>query len=174
MTGEVEFAELYRIHYRRVLGLCRQLLRSTERAEDAAQEVFMRAHRGFASYDRIQPFAGWLLKIATNYCIDVMRRRRKERQIFGDESDERIEAEAGPTNVLGELLTSERAEEVKTAVAALPERYRVPLVLAYYSESSYDDIAATLGITPTHVGTLIYRAKQTLRRSLKQLEEQSR
>jgi RNA polymerase sigma-70 factor (ECF subfamily) len=173
MTGEVGFAELYQTHYRRVFGLCRKLLGSADRAEDAAQEVFMRGHRGFASYDRSQSFAGWILRIASNHCIDIVRRRMKERQIFGTESDERIEAEADHTNVLGELLTTERAQEVKAAVAALPERYRIPLVLAYYSESSYDDIAATLGITRTHVGTLIYRAKQALRRSLTQLEEES-
>jgi RNA polymerase sigma-70 factor (ECF subfamily) len=113
------------------------------------------------------------LRIANNYCIDIVRRRRKERQIFGKESDERIEAEADRTNVLGDLLTAERAHEVKAAVAALPERYRIPLVLAYYSESSYDDIAASLGITATHVATLIYRAKQALRRSLDQLEQES-
>jgi RNA polymerase sigma-70 factor (ECF subfamily) len=173
MTEEVGFAELYQTHYRRVFGLCRQILGSTDHAEDAAQEVFMRAHRAFGSFDRAQPFAGWILRIANNYCIDIVRRRRKETQIFGKESDERIEAEADRTNVLGDLLTAERAHEVKAAVAALPERYRIPLVLAYYSESSYDDIAASLGITATHVATLIYRAKQALRRSLDQLEQES-
>ena len=171
MTEEVGFEELYRTHYARVFGLCRQLLGSADRAEDAASEVFVRAHRGLHGYDRTQPFAGWILRIATNYCIDVLRRRSKEKALFGTESDERIEAEASDTNVLRDLLTEERAQAIKAAVAALPERYRVPLVLAYYSESSYDDIAATLGITRTHVGTLVFRAKQSLRRSLQHLED---
>jgi RNA polymerase sigma-70 factor (ECF subfamily) len=166
MSSEVAFAELYRTHYRRVFGLCRQLLGKAERAEDAAQEVFLRAHNSFASYDIDQPFAGWILRIASNYCIDTLRRRRKELELFGTESDERIAAEADDTDVLGDLLTVERAAEVKAAVAALPERYRVPLVLAYYNDASYDDVAAVLGVTRSHAGTLICRAKQTLRRAL--------
>jgi RNA polymerase sigma-70 factor, ECF subfamily len=166
MTSEVAFAEHYRTHYRRVFGLCRQLLGKADRAEDAAQEVFLRAHAAFASYDPAQAFAGWILRIASNYCVDTLRRRGKEKQLFGTESDERIAAEADDTDVLGDLLTAERAAEVKAAVDALPERYRLPLVLAYYGDASYDEVAAELGITRTHAGTLICRAKQTLRRAL--------
>jgi RNA polymerase sigma-70 factor (ECF subfamily) len=163
---EAAFAELYKTHYRRVFGLCRQLLGKAERAEDATQEVFLRAHNAFDRYDPAQPFAGWILKIASNYCIDTLRRRRKELQLFGTESDERIAAEADDTDVLGDLLTAERAAEIKAAVDALPERYRLPLVLAYYNDASYDDVAAALGITATHAGTLICRAKQNLRRAM--------
>jgi RNA polymerase sigma-70 factor (ECF subfamily) len=166
MTADAGFAELYQAHYPRVRGLCRHLLGSADRAQDAAQEVFIRAHRGFPGYDPAQPFAGWILRIASNYCIDVIRRRKTEARLFGNEADERIEAEADATNVLGELLTAERAAAIRTAVAALPERYRLPLVLAYYGEASYDDVAAALGITRTHVATLIFRAKQALRRAL--------
>lgn len=165
---DASFAERYRSHYRRVLGLCRHLLGSADRAEDAAQEVFVRAYRAYGDYDPAQPFAGWILRIASNYCIDVVRRRSTEARLFGTEADERLAAVADRADVLGDLLTSERAAEVRAAVAALPERYRLPLVLAYYAESSYDDIAATLGITRTHAGTLIFRAKQALRRALAQ------
>jgi RNA polymerase sigma-70 factor (ECF subfamily) len=166
MTADADFAELYRTHYRRVFGLCRQVLGSADRAQDAAQEVFIRAHRGFRGYDPAQPFAGWILRIASNYCIDIVRRRKTEARLFGSEADERSEAEAENTNVLADLLTKERAAEVRAAVDALPERYRLPLVLAYYGDSNHDEVAAALGITRTHVGTLIFRAKQMLRRAL--------
>lgn len=166
MTPEDGFAELYRSHYRRVYGLCRQLLGEPAGAADAAQEVFVRAQLHFASYDRCQPFAPWIMSIATRYCIDVVRRRSRERRLFGSETDERLEAEAGPADVLGDLLSAERADAVRAAVAALPERYRLPLVLAFYCDSSYAEIAAALGITPAHAGVLIHRAKQTLRRTL--------
>ena len=166
MSSEAEFAEHYRNTYRRVLGLCRQLLGRAHSAEDAAQEVFLRAHRAFASYDRSRPFEGWILTIASNYCIDVVRRRRKEAQLFGSERDERIAAESDDSDVLGDLLAQERATELKAAIAELPERYRMPLVLAYYRDASYDEVAAALGITRTHAGALICRAKQALRRSL--------
>ena len=166
MTSEADFAEHYRNNYRRVLGLCRRLLGRVYPAEDAAQEVFLRAHRALASYDPTRPFEGWILTIASNYCIDVVRRRRKEAQLFGTEGDERIAAEADDSDVLGDLLAQERATELNAAIAELPERYRLPLVLAYYSDASYDEVAAALGITRTHAGALICRAKQTLRRAL--------
>ena len=166
MTSEADFAEHYRNNYRRVLGLCRQLLGRLQSAEDAAQEVFLRAHRSLSSYDRTRPFEGWILTIASNYCIDVIRRRRKEAQLFGTEGEERIAAEADDSDVLGDLLAQERAAELKAAIASLPERYRLPLVLAYYRDASYDEVAANLGITRTHAGALICRAKQALRRAL--------
>jgi RNA polymerase sigma-70 factor (ECF subfamily) len=150
------------------------LLGRIQPAEDAAQEVFLRAHRAFASYDRTRPFEGWILTIASNYCIDVVRRRRKEARLFGSEGEERIAAEAVDSDVLGDLLAQERAAELKAAVASLPERYRLPLVLAYYRDASYDEVASALGITRTHAGALICRAKQALRRTLTSAHAESR
>src|ERR1044072_1537940 len=117
MISEVAFAELYRTHYGRVLGLCRHLLGSRAAAEDAAQEAFFRAHRTLASYDPAQPFQAWIMSIATNHCIDLVRRRSKERTIFGNETTERGEAKPAPPDLLGELLEAERARDVKAAVA---------------------------------------------------------
>ena len=166
MTKEAGFAELYVAHYRQVRGLCRQLLGTADRAEDAAQEAFARAYRAFASYDAAQPFAGWVMSIARNYCLDLLRRRGKEVALFGTEAEEAAAADAPSVDGLGAALTRERAAAVNAAVAKLPERYRVPLALAYYSDADYDDIATTLGITRNHVGVLLCRAKQLLRQTL--------
>jgi RNA polymerase sigma-70 factor (ECF subfamily) len=163
---EDRFARLYREYYRRVHGLCRQLLGSSALADDATQETFLRAHGAFSRYDAGQPFAGWIMSIATNHCIDVVRRRSHERRLFGAEDVETAAADLDRGDALRDVLTAERAREVGAAVMRLPERYRVPLVLAYYRDLSYDEIAATLGLTRTHVGALICRAKQALRRDL--------
>jgi RNA polymerase sigma-70 factor (ECF subfamily) len=64
------------------------------------------------------------------------------------------------------VLLDERRDAVREAIARLPERYRVPLVLRYYAGLGYDEIAAQLGLTRNHVATLIFRAKQELRRRL--------
>jgi RNA polymerase sigma-70 factor, ECF subfamily len=166
MTKEEAFGELYQQHYRQVRGLCRQLLGSTERGEDAAQEAFMRAYTAFERYDPAQPFAPWVMSIARNYCLDLVRRRRTERVLFGNETDEVAAVEAPGVDGLGAVLSTESASAVNAAVAKLPERYRVPLALAYYADADYDEIATTLGITRTHVGVLLCRAKQMLRQLL--------
>ena len=124
------------------------------------------AHHSFASYDRDQPFGGWIMSIARHHCLDVLRRRGTEAVLFGSETDEAAAVEASDLDGLGAVLTAERAHAVNAAVAQLPERYRVPLALAYYADSSYDEIATELGITRTHVGVLLCRGKQLLRKAL--------
>src|SRR5919206_2199632 len=69
------FARLVELHKRVVYGLCVRLLQDQEEARDAAQETFVRAWGAMATYDPAQPFAPWLLRIARNHCIDVVRRR---------------------------------------------------------------------------------------------------
>jgi RNA polymerase sigma-70 factor (ECF subfamily) len=166
MMKEAAFAEAYTAHFRQVRGLCRQLLGSADRAEDAAQEAFIRAYRALATFDSAQPFGAWIMRIARNHCLDLLRRRSTERALFGNEADEAALAEAPEPDGLGVVLTAERATAVNAAVAKLPERYRVPLALAYYADADYNEIANQLGITRTHVGVLLCRAKQLLRQSL--------
>src|SRR5690606_16569479 len=134
MPDDANFEQLYRSHYRRVHGLCRQLLGSTASADDAAQEAFIRAYRAFDRYDATQPFAGWIMSIATRYCIDVVRRRATETRLFDDKDVELVEFESNEAAALDTLITSERADELKEAIASLPDKQRIPLVLAYYEE----------------------------------------
>ncbi len=168
-----EFADLYRSHYRRVLGLCLRLLGQRAQAEEATQEVFVKAYRAMDRYDPAQSFAAWVLRIASNHCIDLIRRRAREPLGF-DEADTDVEAMAGgDAGAEAALSGAEDAEAVRAAVAALPERYRLPVVLAYFEEASYDEIAERLGITRNHVGVLLLRARRALRRALTEREVES-
>jgi RNA polymerase sigma factor (sigma-70 family) len=160
------FDALYREHYSRVLGICRRMLRSVSDAEDAAQEVFMRGYRGFGRYRGDQPFGPWIGAIATNYCVDLLRRRQRWGRLFSDAAVEPDDVADPAAHGESPLIAAHDAEVVNRAVDALPEKYRVPLVLAYYAEASYDDIASALGITRNHVGVLLLRAKQRLRGEL--------
>jgi RNA polymerase sigma-70 factor (ECF subfamily) len=163
-----DFAELYKTHYRRVFGLCRYLLNSFDAAEDATHEVFLRAQRKLATYDRSLPFSSWLSGIATNHCIDLLRRRTTEKRIFEDGGENPAEPPApGIVSPLNEMIAAERGQDVRKALSELPERYRIPLVLAYYNEMSYDEIAEALGLARNNVATLIFRGKQQLRGRLK-------
>ena len=70
-------------------------------------------------------------------------------------------------------MINERSGKVRAALAALPEKYRLPIVLAYYNDASYDEIAEALGISRNHVGVLLLRGKQALRKALAPSEEDS-
>ena len=162
---KVAFDALYREHYRRVLGLCRRILGGTVDAEDATQEVFMRGYRSFGRYRSQDPFGPWINTIASNYCIDVLRGNRRVRDLF-DTDAEPDETESVLDNGAATLIREADSEAVNQAVEALPEQYRLPIVLAYYSDASYDEIADTPGITRNHVGVLLLRGKKKLRQQI--------
>jgi RNA polymerase sigma-70 factor (ECF subfamily) len=159
-------AALYRHFHRRVLGLCRYLLGSETEAEDAASDVFARLPRAMNSYDSSLPFPRWLMSVTSHYCVDLLRKRNVEKRLFEPAQAGESEPASSTPSPLQEVLSAEARDEVRKAVAALPERYRLPLALRYYNEMSYDEIAATLDLARAHVATLIFRAKQELRRAL--------
>jgi RNA polymerase sigma-70 factor, ECF subfamily len=74
--------EIYRLYARRVFGLCRYMLHSRESAEDTTSEVFLKLQRSIESYDGSIPFVRWLLRVAGNQCIDVLRRRKRGQQVI--------------------------------------------------------------------------------------------
>ena len=166
MARNVAFEILYKDYYPRVFGLCRRLLNSSELAEDAAQEAFMRAYKNFRKYDTDKPFWQWIASIANNYCIDLLRQQTRTDALFGDEATELEQLAAADTPMLSDLIAVEEADSLNGAVANLSAKYRVPLVLAYFNQFRYDEIAEQLNISRTHVGVLLLRAKQRLRADL--------
>ena len=166
MVRNAAFEILYKEYYVRVFGLCRRLLNSSEMAEDAAQEAFMRAYKSFRKYDTDQPFWQWIAAIANNYCIDLLRQQSRTGTLFGEKDAELEQLAAEDAPVLSELISLEKADSLNSAVANLSARYRVPLVLAYFNQFSYEEIADQLKISRNHVGILLLRAKQRLRADL--------
>jgi len=157
--------EIYRRYVRRVFGLCRYML--GESAEDATSEVFLKLQRSIESYDGSIPFPRWLLRVAGNQCIDALRRRQRGRQVIVEVEDATvIEAPSSERSPLGAVISTEERAQVRDAIARLPVNYRLPLVLRYYSELSYDEIAQQLSLRRNYVAALIFRAKQELRRTL--------
>jgi RNA polymerase sigma-70 factor (ECF subfamily) len=160
--------EIHRRYVRRIFGLCRYMLDSRESAEDATSEVFLKLQRSIETYDGSVPFPRWLLRVAGNQCIDFLRRRQRGRQVFVEVEDGAavIEAASSEPSPLSAVISTEERAHVREAIARLPENYRVPLVLRYYSELSYDEIAQQLGLERNYVAALIFRAKKELRRKL--------
>ncbi len=160
------FGELYRCSSRRAFGLCLHLLGTREDAEDATAEVFMRLRAALASYDDSRPFRPWLTGVVVKHCLDRLRRRRRERRLFEGAPEGQGPAAEPDSSPLDGLLAEERRDAVNQAIAALPEQQRVPLVLRYHGEMSYDEIAERLDWTRQRVAVSLFRAKQSLRRAL--------
>ncbi len=166
-TGDpAAFDALFRAHANDVTRVCKRMLGSETAAEDATHEVFLRAHRGFASYDPERPFRRWLLGIASHYCIDQLRRRSREACLFDAGDLDPADLSDPGASPLSRALADERRTQVLEAIDALPLHYRLPLVLRYFHELDYEGIADVLNLGRSQVGTLLFRAKRRLRLEL--------
>jgi RNA polymerase sigma-70 factor, ECF subfamily len=165
-TGLATLGELYTRFHPQMLRLCLYLLGSMEEAEDAASEVFARLPRALESYDPAQSLEPWLSRVASNYCVDVLRRRRSEQRIFQPVNPEAPEPAADSVSPLRRVLSNEEGEIVRQALARLPEHYRLPLIQRYWQDLGYHEIARNLGLTRANVATLIFRAKKALQGAL--------
>lgn len=160
------FADLYAAHGDDVMRLCRRMLDSAEDAEDARNEVFLRAQQAFPSYQRSRPFRSWLLAVAAHHCVDRLRRRHSERRLFEpSELEEEGLPDRGPSP-LRAYLAREQGDLLMAALDAMPARFRAVVAMRYFAELSYAEIADASGITSEHVGVLLFRAKARLREAL--------
>ncbi len=158
-------AELYIALRAPVRALCRRLLRSDGDAEEAAADVLLRIERLARDYDDSITFRGFVLRAATNHCIDRLRRRRLERRWIASVAGT-VETTSPSPSPLSRLVGREHRDRVRAAIRTLPDVYRVVLVLRYYRELSYDEIAERLQMPRATVGTALFRAKALLRSRL--------
>jgi RNA polymerase sigma-70 factor, ECF subfamily len=159
------WGELYRQFAPAIFRFCRRLLPAREDAEDATTEIFMKVRQKLGTYDSSRPFTAWLYKVASNHCWDTLRRRRI-RQDLETGDVEALPLEHPDPSQLERLQAEHSSKEVRHGLAQLPDRARTALVLRYYADMSYEEIADTLGVRRAFVGVLLLRARHQLRDAL--------
>ena len=153
------FARLVEAYKAPVYNLAYRMLHNAAEAEDAAQEIFLRAYTKLATYDQTRKFSTWLLSIASNYCIDVIRRRRATLVDLDEVAFAVPSSAPGPES---SAINAEQREAVARAIRKLPDSYRLVTVLRYYNECSYDEIQQITGMTEATVKTRLHRARRQL------------
>ena len=167
-TGDAEaWGELYREYAPAIFRFCRRALPTREDAEDATMDIFMKLKDKLVQYDQTRSFTAWLYKVAANHCWDMLR-RRKTRQDKETEDLENVPLEHPDPNQLDKLIQERTGEEVRRALDKLGPRARMALVMRYYSDMSYDEIADSLGVRRAFVGVVLLRARHELRQALGQ------
>ncbi len=167
-TGDADaWGELYREYAPAIFRFCRRALPTREDAEDATMDIFMKLKDKLVQYDQSRSFTAWLYKVAANHCWDVLR-RRKTRQDKETEDVENVPLEHPDPNQLDKLIEQRTSEEVRRALERLGARARMALVMRYYSDMSYDEIADALGVRRAFVGVVLLRARHELRQALGQ------
>lgn len=161
------FANLVEKYKAAVYNHCYRRLHSPEEAEDAAQEVFLRAYNQLHTYQFGRRFSSWLLSIAAHYCIDLLRRRRPTMDLdsiaFWKSSDQPEPEEFA--------LTEETRDEVRDLLKKLPDKYASVVALRYWQDMSYSEIAEVTGLSVGTVKTRLFRARELL---AKELDKQTR
>jgi len=161
--GETEaFAVVVKAYERRVLSLCLALLGEFTAAEEVTQEAFIRAFKYLDSFAPGLPFYPWLAKIAVRLAQEHKSRRRTAELPLTVDIDR-----AGSTNhPLSRLIQDEQAHALWTTVLELPARERAAVILFYRQELTLRETAHALGVTSGTVKTLLFRARQHLRKYL--------
>ncbi len=164
---EQAFRRLVESHQDRLVRLCQRLLHDREEALDASQTVFLKLYRKAGSLQPRGLLYTWLYRVATNHCLNLLRRRRivrflpLVRQRQGREEQPMEVADRAP-DPLASLESKRRWKATQASIGKLPEGQRMVLVLAKFEGLSYRDIAATLGITEGAVESRLFRAMRNL------------
>ncbi len=164
LSGDSEaFVQLIEVYQRSVFNLCYRMLGNTEDAEDASQETFLRAFHALGKYDQKRSFATWLLSIAAHYCIDQIRKRKMT--VFSLEDLPYVEFTDHDPLPEGTVSLREDQQRVQQLLKTLTETDRAAIILYYWYDFSYDEIAQTLSLTVSAVKSRLHRARRALAES---------
>ena len=153
------FSRLVEAYQRPVYSITYRMLGNPEEAEDAAQEAFLRAFSSLDRYDPGRKFSTWLFSIANHHCIDRLRKRRvkwisiDDNPVLGDLQGDAPLPER-------QVLEQEKRDSVQRLLQQLEPGYRMPLVLRYWEDCSYEEIAEIMEISVPAVKSRLFRARQ--------------
>lgn len=154
-----------------VFGTAVRLLGDPSEAEDVAQTVFLRAFERFETLRSSPAVGGWLKTVATNLCLNHLKRVRSRYRLFsqqragaGEAGPSFEESLASPSSQAADLERRQEHARLERGIRQLPDHQRVPLVLFHFQHRSYGEIAAVLGVSLAKVKTDIHRGRLALRR----------
>lgn len=174
---EPSFGILVQKHRNAVVHFLYRMVQEQAVAEELAQEVFFRVYRSRESYEATAKFTTWMFRIATHLALNWLRDERRERaqerldaaprgnKEGGDELLPRQVADRRPTTE-ERLLHDARLQEIRDAVAALPDKQRAAVLMHKYGEMEYSQIATVFECSESAVKSLLFRAYESLRRRL--------
>ena len=167
LSGDQEaFSSLVEKYKDPVFNVAYRMLGNPTEAEDVAQEAFVRAYTQLHTYKDTHRFSTWLLSIASHLSIDQLRRRRFLALPLENVPFLEWIADVGPGPEQS-ALRHETADDMQRILDTLPVKYRAVLLLRYWHDFSYEEIAQTLDLTPALVKARLHRARELVARTMK-------
>lgn len=155
-----------------VAALIRRMVQNEDDIADLTQETFIKAYKALASFQFGYSFSSWLYRIASNTCIDFLRKKRFHtvsinQPIHGSEDDQFIEIRDDSYKADDQVLKNEKYKALKEAIEELPDNYKVIVKLRHEEELDYKEIAARLDIPLGTVKAHLFRARKMMLETLK-------
>lgn len=165
------WGEIYELYKREVLGVCMGILREMNEAMDATEETFLKVFSNATAVNPNGNFRAWLLKIAANICKDKLRKEKHQRSWLRAQIL-RVKPDWQKHSVEEQVRSDLVGQAIKEALESLEESYRIPLVLRFYADLSYEEIADMVSdlegekLSKLTIGSRINRAKEMLKQAL--------
>lgn len=159
-------------YHKAIYHLIIRMVGNNEDVEDLTQEAFIKAFNSLSSFNDEFAFSTWLYKIATNNCIDYLRKRKLktfsiDRPLHAEDGDQQYEIPDDSHIPDSGILQNQQTNTIQHAIEQLPEKYRVVIVMRHQEEKSYEEIAEELDLPLGTVKAHIFRAREMLYRSLR-------
>lgn len=160
---EEAFVKLYRRYRNKLFNFARRLLRDDAVAEEATQDVLLKLYRARASYSPKSRFSTYAFRIATNHCLNLLGKKERAVVDRAKAVDVAPDRKATPEQA---AAAGEMRQKVASALSTLPDNQATALVLSHYEGMSYQEIADVLGVSVSAVKSLVFRARDSMMRSL--------
>lgn len=163
LSGDKEvFSELVTRYKKLIYNVIYNIINNKEEVYDIAQEVFIRIYKALDKYDPSYKFSTWSVKIATNYCLDVVRKKRIDTMPI----DDAIGVSSDIDTPEASYIKQELSERINDELSKLPEKYRVPLILYHKNGLSYEEMTQVLNEPMSIIKNRLFRARQMLKEKL--------
>lgn len=163
LSGDKEvFSELVTRYKKLIYNVIYNIINNREEVYDIAQEVFIRIYKALDKYDPSYKFSTWSVKIATNYCLDVVRKKKIDTMPI----DEAIGVSSNIDTPESSYIKQELCERINDELSKLPEKYRVPLILYHKNGLSYEEMTQVLNEPMSIIKNRLFRARQMLKQKL--------
>ncbi len=172
------FQTLLKKYRKSVYYMLLKMVKNADDAEDLTQEAFAKAFNSIEKFDSKYAFSTWLFRIATNNCIDFIRKKRVQtvsidQPVEGDDgSNMRFDVKDEELDPNEAMLKKQRKRYLNMAIERLPEKYKVLVELRYFQELSYEEVARELEIPLGTVKAQLFRARELLNQELKNMKSQ--
>lgn len=165
------FSQLVDLYQEKLYHMAYRMLNNRQEAEDVVQDTFLRVYNNLEKYDDTMKFSTWIYRIATNLCIDRLRKRKPVYSLDAESSD--YEGLDGYSMIPSdnrtpesELLISETQSIIHQAIDTLPPKYKSVMILRYIHELSLQEVGEVLDMPVTTIKTRVHRGREFLRKKL--------